>query len=209
MTAMRSLNPHFYTSTTRSGPMITWAYERHMNIPCNFTHGSPHSLTIEGGAHKPTNKQKKTRCSYNSVCHHCVFFSCLLSLFIQSYGIQWCKTCMYFKLRFEVIILYLVLNLLRYDDFLKKIGSGMVFAVTQQLFDSTGWHYEHVIVAVELIISLELGQVLSPQLKIILLLMIRHGILWLAPKQQHGRREVHDNGMVLRQNPDYTYHDSH
>lgn len=39
--------------------MITWAYERHMNIPCNFTHGSPHSLTIEGGAHKPTNKQKK------------------------------------------------------------------------------------------------------------------------------------------------------
>ena len=78
---------------------------------------------------------------------------------------------------------YLALNLLRYDDFLKKIGSGMVFAVTQQLFDSTGWHYEHVIVAVELIISLELGQVLSPQLKIILLLMIRHGILWLAPKQ--------------------------
>lgn len=28
-------------------------------IPCNFTRGSPHSLTIEGGAHKPTNKQKK------------------------------------------------------------------------------------------------------------------------------------------------------
>ena len=90
---------------------------------------------------------------------------------------------MYFKLRFEVIILYLVLNLLRYVDFLKFLGSGMMFAVTQQLFDSTGWHYEHVIVAIELINFVELRQVLSAQLKIILFLMIRHGSLWLAPKQ--------------------------